>query len=1089
MHNSTFSLSDRMRRFCWRERSERLNWRLLGALDVADVVRRGDPALLESYALHITFARLPSTPNDQTRDAWFLVRVLQLSMEYLLFMRSRDGDVLESLSQELRQVENERDEMVVAVQKWKIKARSGDKQVEKLHQVLQNIAKLLQIHGASPSAVATIETLLTELIAERRAKQKRRKLMEKSDDEAEEQVIPVVQEARVCGFCGKLFSSAEYLEKHLVRRHDGESIAVETPVKYKMKEMDYEEDNKENQVRNEDAAASEVAMQKMVQQVEKALQEHEERLRSLAGEEAEKIKRFYGQLYTETKLAEEIKSLKAEQQRNVSQRQLDELCSEKQRVEDELTDLKQQIQFLTLKRNMMGTVANVDASRSLPHKSDNENELLAAEIEIKSLQETLETVNAELSSAREELAKVQALHLSALRKKKDLADELVLARGDSVVERQENSSQTEPCVTLDEAVQTDQQKIPIGSESKVPARVGIDVGTDPLVLNYEDVGIQTINLLQSPSVADAEVQVAIADDQVLTNASVSNPELISQSSPTADADVDTEYVVIPEKKDNERLPDNVQQIHTQDLLDVVVQRAQRAASNIVLSDIPVSRNCSSISRHKFVRSRFQHDEDTVKDRVASCLAKLELFSHRFGVAAKSAYLSEASLQLVQKALHGHLGVLPTEVLSKMVERENAVNEIIVKEWAPMEKTRQEALERFKLEIRAKSEITQGLVRQAMAALGGSVRESQPSGTGGEVVTVNEGNSCNVVELPTESVAGASTAQISDVSGKNDSETAPARRYSANNQLTVVVGGKVTTESTNYLTEEDSNFQAQNDNFAIGSTEDVEKAHTSSNVPDTIGDRDEGASSLGNKSTKSSADPSVQSEQEMVDAVLASPVEPKTAPIETRPIQLATTTTGHRNSPETNFLAAKTNSAELSASESPSTRDAQVSVVKNVGDKSRSEWGDEEQKVGAQWDLQCVGFSSDLEAKSHISTDHPDFTNSPQPSHSVDSVHLSSISEFAATKSSTGLDRSLSVMSSEISFATSIPSLGGEDESVKSSTSAVTTGAADSISRRSIAEDVEESAASFSPTDTPAREISNDSVMSFDDSDIEEVVLT
>eukprot|EP00644_Phytophthora_capsici_P012586 jgi/Phyca11/7897/fgenesh1_pm.PHYCAscaffold_23_\ len=136
-----------MRRFCWRERSERLNWRLLGALDVADVVRRGDPAVLESYALHITFARLPSTPKDQTRDAWFLVRVLQLSMEYLLFMRSRDGDVLESLSQELRQVENERDEMVVAVQKWKTKARSGEKQVEKLHQVLQNIAKLLQIHG------------------------------------------------------------------------------------------------------------------------------------------------------------------------------------------------------------------------------------------------------------------------------------------------------------------------------------------------------------------------------------------------------------------------------------------------------------------------------------------------------------------------------------------------------------------------------------------------------------------------------------------------------------------------------------------------------------------------------------------------------------------------------------------------------------------------------------------------------------------------------------------------------------------------------------------------------------------------------
>jgi hypothetical protein len=141
-----------MRRFCWRERSEKLNWRLLGALDVAEVVRRGDPAVLEPYALHVTFARLPRGAGEAldpaTRDAWFLVRLLQLAMEYLLFMRARDGDVLEALGQELRQVEKERDELVLGVQRWTGRARSGDKQVDKLHQVLQNIAKLLQIHGS-----------------------------------------------------------------------------------------------------------------------------------------------------------------------------------------------------------------------------------------------------------------------------------------------------------------------------------------------------------------------------------------------------------------------------------------------------------------------------------------------------------------------------------------------------------------------------------------------------------------------------------------------------------------------------------------------------------------------------------------------------------------------------------------------------------------------------------------------------------------------------------------------------------------------------------------------------------------------------
>ncbi|KAF1793495.1 hypothetical protein GQ600_11152 [Phytophthora cactorum] len=110
-----------------------------------------------------------------------------------------------------------------------------------------------------------------------------------------------------------------------------------------------------------------------------------------------------------------------------------------------------------------------------------------------------------------------------------------------------------------------------------------------------------------------------------------------------------------------------------------------------------ARQANSIPRHKYVRSCFQHDEDAVKERVASCLAELEQFSRRFGVPAKSVRLSEGNLRIVQQALHGHLEVLPTEVSSKMVECENAVNAIIEKEWVPMEKTHQEALERLKVE--------------------------------------------------------------------------------------------------------------------------------------------------------------------------------------------------------------------------------------------------------------------------------------------------------------------------------------------------------------------------------------------------------
>lgn len=114
-------------RFCWRERTEKLNWRLLRALHLPDVVRRGDPTLLEPYVLHLTFARLPVNAtnidsmdattlrgngrgytvdgDDQQRNAWFIVRIFQLATEYLLFMRSRDGTVLETLQKELHMCE------------------------------------------------------------------------------------------------------------------------------------------------------------------------------------------------------------------------------------------------------------------------------------------------------------------------------------------------------------------------------------------------------------------------------------------------------------------------------------------------------------------------------------------------------------------------------------------------------------------------------------------------------------------------------------------------------------------------------------------------------------------------------------------------------------------------------------------------------------------------------------------------------------------------------------------------------------------------------------------------------------------------
>ncbi|ETM36166.1 hypothetical protein F442_17612 [Phytophthora nicotianae P10297] len=1079
-----------MRRFCWRERSEKLNWRFLGALDVSNVVRRGDPAVLEPYALHITFARLPSTLKDSTtRDAWFLVRVLQLAMEYLLYMRARDGDVLESLSQELRQVEQERDELVVSTQKWKARARSGDKQVDKLHQVLQNIAKLLQIHGASPSAVATIETLLTELISERRAKQKSRALMEKNDEEIAN-VRPAVQEARVCGYCGKLFSSAEYLEKHLVRRHGGESVNVEIPVKHKMQQL-YEE-VRETKAKNEDSAASEAAMQKMVQQVEKALHDHEEKLRSLAEEETQKVKQMYERLQSETQRAEEmrISRLAAEQQQE-SLRQLEEINLQKQKAEDELADLKQQIHFLTSKKKMMRTPTKAVVPATLP--ANNNDALIAAEMEIRELQQTLDAVNAELALAREELTQVQALHLSALRKKKELADKLALSREPSPVVKQENSSQTEQHAMINETVQTDEQSSPLPvknvklTESSAPECA--DVGTDPLTLSYEDVGIQTLGISQEsePSV-DAEARVSIIDDLVLEHEPASSPAATVQildDSATVDVSVDEKVTSseLAKRDDEERLPDYIQRINSQDLLDTIDERADSAASKAALNPAPESRNYSSISRHKYVRSRFQHDESVVKERVSSCLAQLEQFSSRFGVPPKSVRLSEGNLQIVQQALHGHLEVLPTDVLSRMVECENAVNAIIEKEWIPMEKTRQQALERFKAETRVRSEISQGLVRQAMASFGALMNANQPRDieSSGQVATVD---AANVEELPIERQEDEDSAHKAAADTQTDSGTAPVRRYSANNQLTVVVGGEPTTADTAHLAGsfEEAKMWSPSTKSAIDTTE-VEEQAQPCEEQETINVEhlkcNDEASILAE-----TAESEIES-QVMVDNTSTGDLEfPEASDtgLDTLAHQITSIAVGAgtddtRRSDEGVVDAPASLSLELQA----------VSPQENDENNRRVEWQHEEQEMqheGSQWHLPRVGSSSEL-GKRPVRTDS---LNLPRSTDSLQSDRLSDVQDMTIDPASRNDHVHSTAMSSNMSFGTSIVTLD-ESESVDSPTRIMEL--VDAVDDGDATITKEESASSISRESPPAttQDDQIDSVMSFDDSDIEEVVLT
>lgn len=167
---------------------------------------------------------------------------------------------------------------------------------------------------------------------------------------------------------------------------------------------------------------------------------------------------------------------------------------------------------------------------------------------------------------------------------------MALAREVPPVATHDKVSQTEVLLFADESVQTDEQASPFPVESKTETItqqspvIYEDTGTDPISLSYEDAASQTVDALRTPS-ADAEVQVTIIDDPVPTIApevSLVESDPSSQAVPTVDTAVGTDVEDVdiskPVHEDDGQIPDYIQQLHSQDLLDALDERAQQYVS-------------------------------------------------------------------------------------------------------------------------------------------------------------------------------------------------------------------------------------------------------------------------------------------------------------------------------------------------------------------------------------------------------------------------------------------------------------------------------------------------------------------------------
>ena len=178
---------------------------------------------------------------------------------------------------------------------------------------------LCDFFSASPKAVATIETLLLEREKELTKLGKSRFMTQhhhqNSEEESADKENARIKEsgggARACGFCGKLFASRAFLDKHLARRHGGQQPPQPQQQPYEVVKVKHQPlgHQAKDQSHSTGAGANDGGLASV-------LEEHQASLRHLAHEEAAKIKHLYEQLHVENSLAEEMKlSRLAAQQR------------------------------------------------------------------------------------------------------------------------------------------------------------------------------------------------------------------------------------------------------------------------------------------------------------------------------------------------------------------------------------------------------------------------------------------------------------------------------------------------------------------------------------------------------------------------------------------------------------------------------------------------------------------------------------------------------------------------------------------------------------------------------------------------------
>ncbi|XP_039911917.1 cilium assembly protein DZIP1 isoform X1 [Hirundo rustica] len=168
--------------FQFRRRHENPDWRRLSTVDVERVSREGDVAALQAHLEHVTFCsaereRCPHCQSPADPLLLKLLRMAQLSTEYLMHSQEYLSAQLGSLEEALRETQNQRDQLG-----------------KEVAQRLQEIQGLKEECRRRKKMISTQQMML-----EARANYHQ------------------------CPFCEKAFMTYSFLQSHIQRRHSGES--------------------------------------------------------------------------------------------------------------------------------------------------------------------------------------------------------------------------------------------------------------------------------------------------------------------------------------------------------------------------------------------------------------------------------------------------------------------------------------------------------------------------------------------------------------------------------------------------------------------------------------------------------------------------------------------------------------------------------------------------------------------------------------------------------------------------------------------------------------------------------------------------